>query len=122
MAARLILLWCLLPHDVNEKRILTIFVVMSGWFLLASAIVRYQRKLKLLKLKLKKLGKFTCTLWQQKAIDSSLRRLVFSRFLDLRVNLGIAKEKPTRKTFFSREKKHLAPRIYQAKFCLSTFL
>ena len=34
-------------------------------------------------------------------------RLVFSRFLDLHGNLGIVKEKPTRKTCFS-----LAPRIY----------
>ena len=49
-------------------------------------------------------------------------RLVFSRFLDLRGNLGIVKEKPTRKTCFSREKKSLAPRIYQAKFCLGEFL
>ena len=49
-------------------------------------------------------------------------RLVFSRFLDLRRNLGIVKEKPTRKTCFSREKKCLAPRIYQAKFCLAAFL
>ena len=38
-------------------------------------------------------------------------RLAFSRFLDLRGNLGIVKEKPTRKTCFSREKKRLAPRI-----------
>ena len=39
--------------------------------------------------------------------------LVFSRFLDLRGNLGIVKEKPTRKTCFSREKKRLAPRTKQ---------
>ena len=51
-----------------------------------------------------------------------IARLVFSRFLDLRGNLGIVKEKPTRKTCFSRKKKHLAPRIYQAKFCLAPFL
>ena len=51
-----------------------------------------------------------------------LCRLVFSRFLDLHGNLGIVKEKPTRKTCFSREKKRLAPRIYQAKFCLAEFL
>ena len=36
------------PHDVNKKRIFTIFIVMSGRFLLASAIVQYQRKIKLL--------------------------------------------------------------------------
>ena len=29
-------------------------MVMSGWFLLASAIVQYQRKIKLLKIKIKK--------------------------------------------------------------------
>ena len=34
-----------------------------------------------------------------------MARLVFSRFLDLRGNLGIVKEKPTRRTCFSREKK-----------------
>ena len=33
-------------------------------------------------------------------------------FLDLRGNLGTVKEKPTRKTCFSREKKRLATRIY----------
>ena len=44
-------------------------------------------------------------------------RLVFSRFFDLRGNLGIVKEKPTRKTCFSHEKKRLTPRIYLAKFC-----
>ena len=49
-------------------------------------------------------------------------RLVFSRFLDLHGNLGIVKEKPTRKTCFFHEKKCLAPRIYQAKFCLPAFL
>ena len=32
-----------------------------------------------------------------------INRLVFSRFLNLRGNLGIVKEKPTRKTSFSRE-------------------
>ena len=37
-------------------------------------------------------------------------------------NFGIVKEKPTRKTCFSREKKCLAPCIYQAKFCLALFL
>ena len=35
---------------------------------------------------------------------------------------GMLKEKPTRKTCFSREKKRLAPRICQAKFCLAAFL
>ena len=49
-------------------------------------------------------------------------RLVFSRFFDLRGNLLNVKEKPTRKTCFSREKKRLAPRIYQAKFCLAAIL
>ena len=48
--------------------------------------------------------------------------LVFSRFLDLRGNLGIVKEKPTSKTCFFLEKKRLAPHIYQAKFCLAVFL
>ena len=51
-----------------------------------------------------------------------LDRLVFSRFFDIRGNLGNVKEKTTRKTCFSREKKRLAPRIYQAKFCLAAFL
>ena len=51
-----------------------------------------------------------------------LFRLVFSRFLDLLGNLGIAKEKLTGKTCFSHETKRLAPRIYQAKFCLVAFL
>ena len=51
-----------------------------------------------------------------------LTRLVFSRFLDLRGNLGNVKEKPTSKTCFSREKKRFAPRIYQVKFCLVAFL
>ena len=44
------------------------------------------------------------------------RRLVFSQFLDLRGNFGNVKEKPTRKTCFSREKKRLTLRIYLAKF------
>ena len=43
-------------------------------------------------------------------------RLVFSRFFDIRGNLGNAKEKPTRKTCLSREMKHLALCIYLAKF------
>ena len=51
-----------------------------------------------------------------------LSRLVVSRFLDLRGNLGIVKEKPTKKTCFSREKKHLAPCIYLAKLCQVAFL
>ena len=49
-------------------------------------------------------------------------RLVFTRFLDLCGNLGNGKGKTTRKTCFSREKKRLTPRIYQAKFCLAAFL
>ena len=48
MAATLILLSCLLPHDVNKKTIFTIFIVTSDCFLLPSAIVQYQRKIKLL--------------------------------------------------------------------------
>ena len=44
-------------------------------------------------------------------------RLVFSRFLDLHGSLGNVKEKPAKKTCFSREKKRLALRIYLAKFC-----
>ena len=48
-------------------------------------------------------------------------RLVFSQCLNLRGNLGIVKEKPTRKTCFSREKECLAPRVYQAKFYLAAF-
>ena len=48
-------------------------------------------------------------------------RLVFSRFLDFPGNLGIGKEKLIRKTCFSCEKKHLARRICQAKFCLAAF-
>ena len=70
--------------------------------------------------------------WNLLAIHRDNIRLVFSRFLNLRVYLGsrflnlpvylgIVKEKPTRKTCFSRKKKRLAPRIYQAKFCLSAF-
>ena len=43
-------------------------------------------------------------------------RLVFSRFFDIRRNLGNVKEKPTRKTCFSREMKRLALRIYLANF------
>ena len=38
-------------------------------------------------------------------------RLVLSQFLDLCGYLGNGKEKPTRKTCFSREKKRLTPRI-----------
>ena len=49
-------------------------------------------------------------------------RLVFSRFFYIRGNLGNAKEKPTRKTCFSREMKRLALRIYLAKFCQAAFL
>ena len=49
-------------------------------------------------------------------------RLAFSRISDLRRNFEIAKEKPTRKACFSHEKKHLAPRIHQVKFCLASFL
>ena len=48
-------------------------------------------------------------------------RLVFSRFLDLRGNFGIVKEKPTRKSCFSREKKHISPSIYQTQLCLAAF-
>ena len=48
LAATLILLQYLLPHDVNKKKKFTIFIVMSDWFLLPSAIVQYQRTIKLL--------------------------------------------------------------------------
>ena len=34
--------------SASKRYIFAIFVVMSGWFLLASAIVQYQRKIKLL--------------------------------------------------------------------------
>ena len=44
-------------------------------------------------------------------------RLVFSRFFYICENLGNVKEKPTRKTCFSRKMKRLALRIYLAKFC-----
>ena len=53
--------------------------------------------------------------------DVCKSRLVFSRFLDLRGNLGIVKEKPTRKNCFSREKKRAASRIYQANFAWRRF-
>ena len=55
-------------------------------------------------------------------ISCLVTRLVISRFLDLRGNLGIVKEKPTRKTYLYWEKKHLAPHIYQVKFYLAAFL
>ena len=58
---------------------------------------------------------------REMSINSRVR-LVFSRFFDIHGNLGNVKEKPTRKTCFSREKKRLALRIYQAKFCLAAFL
>ena len=44
-------------------------------------------------------------------------RLVFSRLFYICGNLGNVKEKPTRKTCFSREMKCLALCIYLAKFC-----
>ena len=44
-------------------------------------------------------------------------RLVFSGFFYIRGNLGNAKEKPTRKTCFSREMKGHTLRIYFAKVC-----
>ena len=49
-------------------------------------------------------------------------RPVVSQFLDLRGNLENVKEKLTRRTCFSREKKRLAACIYQAKFCLGAIL
>ena len=64
----------------------------------------------------------TCEAMVTETESLCCNRLVFSRFLDLRENLGIVKGKLTRKTCFPREKKHLAPRIYQAKFCLAVFL
>ena len=51
------------------------------------------------------------------SLFNKVARLVFSRFFDIRGNLGNVKEKPTRKTCFSREMKRLALRIYLAKFC-----
>ena len=48
--------------------------------------------------------------------STSNSRLVFSRFFDIRGNLGNVKEKPTRKTF-CREMKRRALCIYFAKFC-----
>ena len=50
-----------------------------------------------------------------------ITRLVFSRFFDIRENLGHIKEKPTRKTCFSREMKRLDLRIYLAKFYWAAF-
>ena len=44
-------------------------------------------------------------------------RLVFSRFFEIHGYLGNVKEKPTRKTCFSREMKRLALGSYLAKFC-----
>ena len=44
-------------------------------------------------------------------------KLVFSRFFDIRGNLGNVKDKPTRKTCFSPEMKRQALRMYLAKFC-----
>ena len=55
-------------------------------------------------------------------INLCWHRLVFSQFLDLNRNLGNVKEKPTRKTCFSCERKRLALRIYQAKFYLPAML
>ena len=54
------------------------------------------------------------TYWEQQNCST--------RYLNLFGNLGIVKEKPTRKTSFSREKKRLATRIYPAKFCMAAFL
>ena len=45
-------------------------------------------------------------------------RLVFGRFFDLRGHLGNVEEKPTRKSCFSREKKHLTLCIYLCKILL----
>ena len=50
-------------------------------------------------------------------VNKDKDRLVFSRFFYLHGNLGNVKEKPTRKTCFSRENKRLTLRIYLAKFC-----
>ena len=52
-----------------------------------------------------------------KGVGLEFHRLVFSRFFDICGNLGNAKEKPTRKTFFSREMKRQTLRIYLAKLC-----
>ena len=54
---------------------------------------------------------------QNNCINNGLiNRLVFSRFFDICGNLGNFKGKPTRKTCFSREMKHLALRIDLSKF------
>ena len=52
------------------------------------------------------------TLWTNRIMF----RCVFSRFLDLRGNLGVVKEKPAGKTCFSHEKMYLPPRICQRDF------
>ena len=62
-----------------------------------------------------------CLFWKLIACDA-YSRLVFSRFFYFRGNLRTVTEKLTRKICFSRKKKRLAPRIYQAKFCLAAFL
>ena len=49
-------------------------------------------------------------------------RLVFNRLLDFQGNFENGKEKAARKTCFFWEKKHLAPRICQAKFCPAVIL
>ena len=49
-------------------------------------------------------------------LNSNLARLVFSQFFSIHGNLRNLKEKPTRKTCFSREMKRLALRIYLSKF------
>ena len=49
-------------------------------------------------------------------------RLVFSWVIYICGNLRNVKEKTTRKTCFSHEIKHLALRIYLAKFCQAAFL
>ena len=51
----------------------------------------------------------------------NINSVKLSRFLDLRGNLAIVNAKPTRKAFSPVKKKYLAPRIYQAKLCLSVF-
>ena len=57
------------------------------------------------------------TLHIEENSDSRLVRLIFSRFFDIHRNLGNVKDKPNRKTCFSREMKRLAWRIYLTKFC-----
>ena len=70
---------------------------------------------------------FFLTDWRHERLKNTIDLLLFYGeyfygFSESVGSLGILKEKPTRKTCFSHEKKRLARRIYQAKFCLAAFL